>query len=89
MVKPVKQQAVYSVDTDLKNMSFREDYIEEGESEETIWNHSILEEFPIVSVNSNEEKAICSIGFPHAGFVLEVNIMDGKFQNKTSMRKAD
>ena len=89
MVKPVKQQAGYSVDTDLNNMSFRGDGIEEGESEETIWNHSILEEFPIVSVNSNEEKAICSIGFPHAGFVLEVNIMDGKFHGAAVIHDTD
>ncbi|CBK23241.2 uncharacterized protein [Blastocystis hominis] len=89
MVKPVKQQAGYSVDADLRNMSFKEDDVEEGENEESIWNHSILEEFPIMSVNSNEEKAICSIGFPHAGFVLEVGIMDGTFHGSAVIQDTD
>ena len=42
-----------------------------------------------MSVNSNEEKAICSIGFPHAGFVLEVGIMDGTFHGSAVIQDTD
>lgn len=89
MVNPKNKPQEYSVDAKMNNDSFSDVEEEESNNPNSIWNHCILEEFPIISVNSNDEKAICSIGFPHAGLILEVDVKDGNFHGTAVIRDGD
>lgn len=89
MVKPEKQPAGYDVDEKLKKKSFAEVVENESENEEAIWNHCILEEFPIINISVVDGKAICSIGYPHSGLTMEVSSKDGVFHGTAVIQDAE